>query len=502
MDDLKELILLTKDQEVEIKDLLRLSSRAPEKLEQYYEMLKEGVLNTDLEAAAHFFDDAPTNTNYQKLKSDVLKRLILIFFYLNVKEASEKDRKNSFYRYYFRWSVAINLLHDGASKTPHSLMKEIHEKAAFYEFTDLAQLSAEYLSEFYLNEELDPEYYEFYQAEADRYEQILHLEDEAELLYSKLASERANQRSWTQRSNEKAQAAFDQIRNQNVPIHSYRYKLCAYLIESGIFLAQNDYQKVNQLSEEAIEFFKQKPYDVMVPLQIFYYQKLLGHIQLREYEKGRDTAQACVQYLEEGTYNWFKYQETYFLLLTHTGKYQEAFHLLENTRSHERYSLLPENIREVWNVYTAYISLLAKWNILSAEEQADRYLSYEVEKLLDRINIYSKDKEGLNVSVQIVYLLHLIQEQAFEILSIKEEGLKKYSSRYLKNGNNARSALFLKLLLNVHLFPYETNKFKQRSHKLLEKLNEIPFDISMQSAEVEIIPFEKLWDFVLTSLQK
>jgi hypothetical protein len=500
MDDLRELVLLTKDQENEIKELLRLSSRAPQKLEKYYEMLKEGALSTDVEAAAHFFDDAPTNTNYQKLKSDVLKRLIIIFFYLNVKGASEKDRKDSFYRNYFRWSVAVNLLQDGASVTPFALMKEIYAKAVFFEFTDLAQLSAEYLSEYYLNEELDLEQYQFYHSEAERYAQILDMEDEAELLYSKLASERANQRSWTRESNEKAQKAFEQIHHQNGQIDSYRFKLCAYLIESGIYLAQNNFKKVNQLSEEAIRFFKEKPYDVAVPLQIFYYQKLLGHIQLREYEMGRDTAQACLQYLEEGTYNWFKYQEAYFLLLSHTGKYQEAFHLLEETRAHERYTLLPENIREVWNVYTAYISLLAKWEIISVGDQADRYLSYEVERLLDRISIYSKDKEGLNVSVQIVYLLHLIHEGDFEILHIKEEGLKKYSSRYLKKGNNARSALFLKLLLNVHLFPFEAKKFEQKSQKLLEKLNAIPFDISQQSAEVEIIPFEKLWEMVLNTL--
>lgn len=500
MDDIKELILLTRDQEEDIKALLQISSRAPEKLEQYYELLKEGTLDTDSEAAIHFFNDSPTNTNYQKLKSDVLKRLITIFFYTNVRDNSRTDRKSSFYRYYYRWSVAVNLLHDGAVKTTYALMKEIYEKAKYYEFTDLVQLTAEYLSDYHLNEDLDPDRYQFFQQEADRYEQILHMEDEAELLYSKLASDRANQRSWTKESNERAQAAFQQINTQKDQIDSYRFKLCAYLIESGIYLAQNDYKRVNHLSEEAIRFFLEKPYDVTVPLQIFYYQKLLGHIQMREYEKGRDTAFACIKYLEEGTYNWFKYQEAYFLLLTHTGNYQEAFQLLEQTRSHERYALLPENIREVWNVYTAYISLLAKWNKISVGDQSQRYLSYEAEKLLNRINIYSKDKEGLNVSVQIVYLLHLIQEKAFDIITIKEEGLKKYSSRYLKKGNNARSALFLKLLLNVHLFPFETKKFEHKSQKLLDKLNAIPFDISQQSAEVEIIPFERLWEIVVDSL--
>ncbi len=496
MDDIKELVLLTKDEEKEITTLLNLSSRAPEKLLSFYTLLKDGELHNDIEAAQRFFDDEPSNTNYQKLKSDLLRRLIIIFFSLNVKDQKEPDRRSSFYRYYFRWATAVNLIKDGAETAPFVLIREIYEQARKYEFTDLALAASEVLSEHYLDYEQNLEQYEFFQKEAAYLEEILDVEDEAELLYAQLAADRANQRSWSEETQDRTKEAYERIKAQIENISTYRFRLCAYLIESGIFLAENDYEKVNRISEEAIQFFFKKPYDVNVPLQIFFYQKLLGHIQLRQYEKGKTTAQECLQHLEEGTYNWFKFREAYFLLLTHTGNFKEAFELLEDTCSNERYTYLPENIREVWNVYTAYVSLLVKWRKVDAGKRESFYQNYEVEKLLGHVSIYSKDKEGMNVALTIIHLLHLVQAKEYDILLIREEALKKYTSRYLKGEHNARSALFVKLLLLVPHRPYEPEKFEQKAQKILEGLNAIPFDISKQSAEIEIIPFEQLWHWV------
>lgn len=501
MDDIKELVLLTRDQDADITALLKLSSRAPEKLESFYEMLQKEELNTDAEAAAHFFKDEPNNTNYQKLKSDLLKRLIIIFFYLNVKKTDEADRRTSFYRHYFRWSVAVNLNHDGATKTPHQLIREIYEEAKYYEFTDLAQLAAEALSDHYLDVEVNLPLHQHYLRESDWYEEVIELEDKAELLYAQLAAKRANQKAWTRESNQQAKDAYDQIARKINQVNTYRFRLCAYLIESGIYLAENDYKKVNEVSRKAIDFFKQKPFDVKVPLQIFYYQKLLGHIQLKQYEAGKTTAHECIQFLEEGTYNWFKYCEAYFLLLSHTGNYQEACELLGSAQTHERYPYLPDNIREIWKVYYAYVSLLVKWGkIKEPGQRKTAYLNYDAEQLFDQISIYAKDKKGMNVAVQIIYLLHLIQNKEFDILSIKVDALKKYSSRYLKTEGNERSKLFLKLLLLIHIYPYERENFEKKSARLLEKLRAVPFDISRQSAEIEIIPFETLWKLVVDSL--
>lgn len=112
--------------------------------------------------------------------------------------------------------------------------------------------------------------------------------------------------------------------------------LCYYLIEVTSFTSVHDYQRAIGVCRRAIDTFTAKGFDVKLPLQVFYYQQLLCHIQLGQFEEGQEVAKTCLALIEEGTFNWFKYYELYTTILAfHTHNYQQALCIYQDTVSLE-----------------------------------------------------------------------------------------------------------------------------------------------------------------------
>jgi len=81
------------------------------------------------------------------------------------------------------------------------------------------------------------------------------------------------------------------------------------------------------------------------------------------------------------------------------------------------------------------------------------------------------------------------------------EAIEKYSSRYLHQEDTFRSNCFIKMLLTIPISSFHKAAVLRKAAPYLKKLESAPFEVSNQSIEVEIIPFEKLWLFALESLE-
>ena len=69
------------------------------------------------------------------------------------------------------------------------------------------------------------------------------------------------------------------------------------------------------------------------------------HLQMKEYAAGKVAAEKCLDYLDEGSFNWFKYQELYFMLSMHTANYQGAYEVFKVTTGHKSFQFLPPSFK-------------------------------------------------------------------------------------------------------------------------------------------------------------
>ena len=140
------------------------------------------------------------------------------------------------------------------------------------------------------------------------------MENEAEDNYTHLVSYFVNSKSSKTSISDKAREYFESVQQYMERSESFRLHLCGRMIQVMIHSSKNDYAATARVCEEAIAFFKGKTFESNLPLQAFYYQLIVCYIQLKEFEKGEVIIQQYQTVFEEGSFNWYKLQELFFLL--------------------------------------------------------------------------------------------------------------------------------------------------------------------------------------------
>jgi hypothetical protein len=84
----------------------------------------------------------------------------------------------------------------------------------------------------------------------------------------------------------------------------------------------------------------------------------------------------------------------------------------------------------------------------------------------------------------------------------RAEALYKYGIRYLQDEHTKRSLFFVKLILTVVKSSFTSELAREEGKLYLDKLREFPLMEVRQLHQVEIIPYETLWQMVIALLPR
>lgn len=191
------------------------------------------------------------------------------------------------------------------------------------------------------------------------------------------------------------------------------------------------------------------------------------------------------------------------ILLSAQGKFQELYALILNVINSKNYKkFLVQN--EYWTVIEAYIQFQIRMNKIdpSLETSGRKLRPFSLARFLNDVPKFSKDKRGLNISILIIQFLFLLLDRKYSKLIDRLDAIKQYSYRYLKNDESYRSNLFIKMLLKVaeaDFHPIAAERYTKDMHAKLIASNP---SVNFQSTEIEVIPYEKLWEIVMELLEK
>ncbi|MDX1943685.1 MAG: hypothetical protein SFU99_24170 [Saprospiraceae bacterium] len=497
MQELKELVLFIDKYLGKKADILNTKPLA--KLGQLYEGILNGNWNSDEEAAERLYpDEGLSSSAYRKLKMTLKQRLIDQLFTIDLKQADSTDRQKAYYVCYKDWAAAKLLLAKNARLAGIELCQKVLKEAIKYEFSDLCRDATATLRIHYGTMEGDARKFQQYNELYKNYSYLCQQEELAEEYYTELTINYVNTRSLQAETYEKAKHYYQQLENNLKEFDSYRLHLYSRLIQMTIYSSVNDYENTLKVCQEAIAFFEKKEYTANAPLQIFYYQILVDLITLKEFEKGIHIAQKLEAYIEVGTFNWFKYQELFFLLSAHTQRFEQAFNVFQRVFSNKKFQLLPGHVAETWKIFEAYLYYLVKTQAI--KEVDEHSMKFKLGKFLNEIPLFSKDKSGMNIAILTIQILFSLLEKEHGTAAEQIEGIKKYCSRHLAKGHTRRSYYFIKMLLQIPQNYFNQQAVLRKSEPILEKLRAIPLELSNQSLEVEVIPYEILWDLALHTL--
>ena len=126
---------------------------------------------------------------------------------------------------------------------------------------------------------------------------------------------------------------------------------------------------------------------------------------------------------------------------------------------------------------------------------------FKINKFMHEIPLFSKDKRGMNISILIIQILYSLSEKKYEETLTRIDGIEKYCSRYLKENDTFRSNCFIKMLLQLPLASFHREAVARKKEKLLKMLKDVSLEVANQTHEIEIIPYEQLWEMTISSLE-
>lgn len=502
MDVLKELTYIVNDSKI---DKIEVLSKTDNTQVKYWEMFKgvlSGDINSDEQASLLLFPVAKNGSTYRKFKLAYKRLLINTLFFVDINKPSYSQRQKAYYECYREWAAAKILFGKNARKSSVHLTESILKYSIKYEFSSLVFDIVRTLRLHYGTREGSVKKYTKYNELYHKYREITEWEGKVEEYYANLIIGHVNKNAIHQNISEEAMRYYQEIREAINRLATYNLQLYGGLIELMIYSEKNDYAGTLTICDKLIANFEAKKYLARVPLQIWHYQKLLSYIQLNEFEKGKITALQCLTFIEEGSFNWFKYMELYFTLIMHTQKYEQAVDVYFKAVKHRRFQFLPDQNKEVWKLYRAYLHYIKELDLIDTTTKNKYFTTFRLNRFLNDVPLFSMDKRGMNIAVLTIQIMFLILFKKYNQAIDRIEAIERYVSRYLNQGDVIRSKYFIKMLLQIPLSSFNKTATLRKTAPYFEKLKAISLSIANQTHKIEIIRYEILWDMVINTLDK
>ena len=501
MDTLVEMIKALSQYRMDNIRVLAGIKQPTSQITEFYEGIKKGELTSDTIAADVLLHCSPSSQSYKNLKVKLRNRIINTVFFINPQKLKINRMHNQMAtQCYKKWMAAKLLNSIGAKGASIELSKQVLKEARKAEITHLIAEIAMYLRFHYGSLIGDAEKFEFYNKLFHRYNDIRNLEAKAQEHYIQLALYYAKSKADKSAIHEKAQLLYEEL---EASIYQYKtYKLIFFggLIKLIVYMSKNDYKKSTDVCKETLELLDTNPLFPSLGKATFYHQQLICCIQLKQFNKGEELVKEALNFLKPGFYNWFRHQELFFLLSTHTRNYQRAYEVVLQTKSTKGFNGLDEKSKEIWKIYEMYTNYLILQGKVAGEKS--RSIKIRLGKFLNEVPSYSQDKRGMNIAILIIQILLSIEFRQYDQAIDRFEAIEKYCSRYLKKDNNYRSNCFIKMLLQIPIARFHPTQAMRKANKFYDKLKACSIDIANQAHSIEIVPYEDLWEIVIESLEK
>jgi len=467
-------------------------------MEQLCDSIHEERVASDEDAVALLYPGEKVGSKFINLRERLKDRILNVVFLVEFRANTSSDRQKAYFECNRKWAAAMLLMSKNAKGVSIGVIEGLLKQTIHYEFTELTLSALSSLRLHYGTIYGDTSKYSLYRDMYRKYQEVWMMENEVEDSYTHLVSHYVNSKAAKTPISEEAQLIFDRIAPYMELSDSFRLQLCGRLIEVMIPSSKNDYASTAMVCKSAIEFFKNKDFESNLALQAFYYQLIVCYIQLQEFEKGEAVIQQYQSIFDEGSFNWFKLQELFFLLAMYTKRYAKAFEVCAMVQKRMKTGTHPAHIEEMWKIYEAYAHYLVY--IGKIKFPAGYVSKFKVAKFLNGIPTYSKDKQGMNIPILVIQILFSIYESNFDQSIDRMEAVNKYCSRYLKQNETFRSSCFIKALMQIPAASFHHGIVEKKAQKYIDMLHTQPLEVAYQTHEIEIIPYEHLWEMALEVL--
>lgn len=483
MEDLMELCTVFSTKKIRYKNLLGLNE---DKADLLFQLIVDKNLSTNEEAVKLMFEDNSFPLkSLARTKNRLRKRIV------NSLMCAFDEKESAILRHYKNLQKELfafkTLRVKGKKKAARILGEKGVKLAIKHEFTEIVLSFARDLHRHYAIDENNPKKYLYYSKLVGTYSKIFMDELAIERNYIDVIYHLKGKKHYS--------AQIIQLVEEKAIEVADLMSSCTTF--KGVLLGSNVlvfyYQLTQQLTklvdqcQQTIAFFENLDYEP--PYTAFFsflYKLIPNQIVLKQYDEVQQSIQKCLQMAGEGTHNWVITRQYEVVMYFHQQKIDQAKSLIKMLRKDHAKSL--KKFLETWLIYEAYA------NFLSGEK-------IRLGRILNDVPQFSKDKRGMNVNILIIQVLAMLQRKKEDDIIDRMAALERYSHRYLKKDDTFRSNCFIHILLQLEKGYFNKIAVRRHAAKYLKILKTIPLEESKQDFDVEIVPYEFLWERIESLLK-
>jgi hypothetical protein len=495
MKELKNLLSIVNERSKKVIPLVdyHTSQKDDSKEMQLFELVQEEEMNSDKKVAKVMYDTVPEDPRYKMLKHRLRNRLLNHLFFIDFKDDQSppeyQHEQEALNHYYY----IQTLLKKGDFKLGIKLLNRNITFSKEYEFNKVVLLCLEKLMWLYATQNKLNQYNDTEQ-EFREYQELTKIEEEAEMLYwgakvrfSKSAHSRKNNIDYTQQALKKLKKMYDDTGSYNVFYQYYQLKV---LFHEHLGQFKDLLKFIDQINDQFAEGeINQHRFDLR-ELKISHIKALF---KIRNSKEVNMFSEFYKSEFDKNTSQYFEFMKWYFLNQLFTGNYQKAYELIREINKNEYFSELPSLERLKWDLFKAYLFLGKPDKRLTKNFDFEYFYSKPVK--------ISKKQKGIEIAIHMLRFIYALENGDKQSLKKSVENLEKFSTQQLYDNANKRTRLFLKFLLLCDEKNYDYAVLNSRSTVPFKKLKSSPLP-GDETMEVEVIPYETLWDRVLQDIKK
>lgn len=209
----------------------------------------------------------------------------------------------------------------------------------------------------------------------------------------------------------------------------------------------------------------------------------------------------AISLLTNGSRQWFNTTSLYYLNLIYARDYEKLLELSISVLYHKNLSKFPY-FEEQWKLREAYLHFLIKSEIIKLyEHQKKAVKPFSLSKFINSVPFHAKDKSGQNITIIIIQVLFLLLDNKYGKIIDKIDSLTQYTYRYLHKDETFRSNCFIKMLLLMIKADFHPARTLALTSDLMKKLKNSHLITDEKSTQVEIIPYDYLWELIIEILK-
>jgi len=461
-------------------------------------LLYEGITNnqfyTDETAAREIFDTDPGNRNYRNAKGKLKSKLFNNLYFLDYEKEEYTNFDKVRYESLHTLHQAKILIREGSSEIAIRLLNQLVRTCKEYELTNIGVDAFQLLRNEYAKDgKLTP----FNETEEEllKFRKFQEAGLQCEKLYYENLVQIRKSVSAQNRILPRIPKAIENIRKEAKKYKSNRLKILAAKLEIDYnIINQNFKDNIKLCTELEKEFLNRPNKEISVDLNQdeIAFIKLQSYLNRADIKAGKPYAVKKIDAIKTGSDTWFSFSEYYFLLLMKAEQYEDASTLFRTVRTNKSFNNLPDNIKNRWHIYRAYLIFFNESKILR--------WGFNLEEFLENKPCFDRDLQGYNISTLNIQFLFLLRDENIELIKDCVEEIIKYKSAHLDKRHNYRSSIFIRMLEIVIDKEFDFEQIQEKGNTYYKKLLNTPIPSDLEQ-DTEVIPYQALWKHILDILK-